>query len=170
VEKAFTNFRRREVGGGEIPCTASLSEKTGSELYYHDIDPKYVSFLTFAFGFGMVVPVTYVSKPSGYAFSGKVPVCSKSLVCSNGQPMTCYVNVSGELVTSSATDALSYSYTVDAYCGDTLSCRETGTYQGTRKAHSAKRSAGADNSLQGTFYGTQKWAVSCCSKQHVAES
>jgi hypothetical protein len=169
VEKAFEVFKRREVGGGEIPCTARLAEKTGSELYYHDIDPKYVSFLTFAFGIGMVVPVTYVSKPSGYAFSGKLSVCSMSLTCSNGQPMTCYVNLSGELVTSSATDELNYSYTVDAYCGGSLSCRETGAYQGTRKTHSAKRPAGTDNSLKGTFYGSQKWSVSCCPKQHIAQ-
>lgn len=164
----------RSHGDVGIPCGTRLGEQKGSDKYiYHDISTKYANWPSGAYvdftspspvvDYGLGVPVTYVSKPSGYSFSGSIPVCTKSSICTNGQPMVHQVDVSGELNTSSVPDELSYNYTVYVYCGNVLTCIETGSFKGERES-------GSDNTLDGEFYGEQTWTVQCCPKRHAIKT
>jgi hypothetical protein len=147
------------------PCKAPLSSESGSDFYYHDISAEYatepsvrhVDFKSVPFKFGVGVPVTYKVTPTGYSFSGGLPVCTKSSVCTNGKPLVWQVNMTGEVKTStsSAPDKMTYKYSVDVLCGTTWTCRERGTFEGSRKA-------GKAGAVEGSFYGVHQWQLECC--------
>jgi hypothetical protein len=151
-----------------ISCAAPISEQSGSELIYHDISTKYatwpsgayVDFVSFPFAFGLGVPVNYTSTSAGYSFSGHIPVCTQSSVCTNGQPMVWQVDVAGEVKTSGEPDEMSYTYSIDVFCGGVLTCTENGTFKGTRKT-------GTADSLEGSFHGAHAWTLKCCPKRHA---
>ncbi len=166
VRKSLAPTRRPR--SATISCAGPISELTGPKPnpIYHDISTKYanwpsgahVDFVSFPFQFGAYVPVTYTSIRTGFAFFGAIPICTKSSVCSNGQPMVWKVYLAGALKTS--TDEMNYTYTVNVLCGGVLTCVETGTFKGTRKK-------GTSGSLDGSFYGEHEWKLKCCPKRHA---
>jgi hypothetical protein len=161
---------RRRLSGKTPPCTVPLSIKSGSDLYYHDISTKYatgpsgayVDFISVPFKFGLGIPVTYKVTPTGYSFSGGLPVCTMSSVCTNGQKLVWHVNLTGEVKKSNSSDpdVMTYKYTVDVMCGNIWTCRESGTFQGTRKA-------GKAGTVEGEFYGMHEWNLQCCPTGHT---
>jgi len=147
-----------------VPCAGQLSVTKGEGPLYHDISTKYsnspnyahVDFVCYSGGgFGCYVPVSVQKTASGFTFNGFLPVCTKTSICSNGQPKKWQVYVAGELNTAGATDLLSYQYTVDLFCADKVSCTENGSFKGERKE-------GPAHTFDGDFYGTHEWNVKCC--------
>jgi hypothetical protein len=159
---------QKEPHESPISCTGPISTKTGTEPLYHDVSTKYatwpsgayVDFVSLAFAFGLGIPVTYTPTAAGFSFLGHIPVCTKSSVCSNGQPLVWQVYVKGEVKTSPEPDELTYTYSIDAFCGGVLSCTENGTFSGKRKT-------GKSNTLEGSFYGKQAYTRRCCPKRHI---
>jgi hypothetical protein len=144
-----------------------MAEKIGSEVLYQDLTAKYatwpsgghVGFMTGPFGVGLGVPITYAKTASGYSFSGKIPVCTATLKCTNGQPQVLHISVVGKVDTVVEPDEMSYTYTIQAFCGGAVTCNETGTFTG-------KRTGGTSASVEGVFYGTQQWTLQCCPLRH----
>ena len=148
----------------QVPCGGKLAVTEGKELIYHDISTKYsdspsyahVDFVSFSGGgFGCFVPISVQKTASGFKFNGFLPVCTKTSICTNGQPKKWQVYIAGELKTTGATDVMTYQFTVDLFCGTTVSCTENGSFTGERKSGSPK-------TLDGNFYGTHTWNVKCC--------
>jgi hypothetical protein len=55
---------------------------------------------------------------------------------------------------------MSYTYTIQAFCGGTATCNETGTFMG-------ERTGGAAASVEGVFHGTHQWTLQCCPLRHA---
>jgi hypothetical protein len=115
--------------------------------------------MTDPFSIGVGVPITYATTATGYSFSGKIPVCTATSKCTNGQYRILQISVVGAVNTAVDPDELSYTYTILVFCGNALTCRETGSFKG-------KRTLGKPQGVAGDFNGTHEWTLSCCPARH----
>lgn len=163
--------RRLADPGGAIPCGSPLATDAGKEVVYQDVSQfdgvLYVGYLAFGLGLGGLSPATFTKTPTGYSFSGMVALCNQTWLCANGQPQSYHVSLSGEVKTGPEPDVLSYEYAIDVFCGGVFTCRESGSFSGTRRDYSATRKGGAPGSPTGIFYGTQTWTLACCAARYA---